>query len=101
VQIECSSYEEIFKRFDGPATFFYLDPPYWARKLYRYNFETADFQKLEERLHDLRGKFVLSLNDTPEVCALFNRFVIRKIELAYSAQKHAGRKYGEVLITNF
>ena len=69
VQIECSSYEEIFKRFDRPATLFYLDPPYWARKLYRYNFETADFQKLEECLRNLHGKFVLSLNDTPQVRA--------------------------------
>jgi DNA adenine methylase len=101
VQIECLPYEEILKRFDRPATLFYLDPPYFGRKLYRYNFTTGDFEKLAERLRDLQGKFVLSLNDTPEVRALFRHFVIRKVELAYSAQKHAGRTYGEVLITNF
>ena len=101
VQIECLPYEEILKRFDRPTTLFYLDPPYYARKLYRYNFTTADFETFEKRLRDLHGKFVLSLNDTPEVRALFHRFTIRDVELAYSAQKHAGRKYGEVLITNF
>lgn len=101
VQIECLSYEEILKRFDRPTTLFYLDPPYFARKLYRYNFTTADFEKFEERLRDLHGKFVLSLNDTPEVRILFHRFTIRDVELAYSAQKQAGRKYGELLITNF
>jgi DNA adenine methylase len=101
VQIECLPYDEILKRFDRPTTLFYLDPPYYARKLYRYNFTNADFEQLEERLRDLRGKFVLSLNDTPEVRALFRHFTIQDIELSYSAQKHAGRKYGEVFITNF
>src|SRR5271157_1867297 len=101
VQIECLPYEEILKRFDRAATLFYLDPPYWGRKLYRYNFEAEDFEKFEERLRDLQGKFVLSLNDTPEVRALFHRFTIRDVQLAYSAQKHSGRTYGEVIITNF
>jgi DNA adenine methylase len=101
VQIECLPYDEVLTRFDRPATLFYLDPPYFARKLYRYNFTTADFEKFEERLRNLQGKFVLSLNDTPEVRALFRHYVIREIKLSYSSQKHAGRKYGEVLITNF
>ena len=101
VQIECLPYEEILKRFDRSATLFYLDPPYFGRKLYRYNLTTADFEKLAERLRDLRGKFVMSLNDTPEVRAIFDRFAIRNVRLAYSAQKHAGRTYGEVFITNF
>ncbi len=101
VQIECLPYEEIVARFDRPATLFYLDPPYFGRKLYRHNFETADFEKLAERLRDVRGKFVLSLNDVPEVRALFRRFHIRQVEIAYTAQKKAGQMYREVLITNF
>jgi DNA adenine methylase len=101
VQIECLPYEEILKRFDRPETLFYLDPPYFGRKLYRYNFDTADFEKLAQGLGDVRGKFVLSLNDTPEVRDLFRHFAIRKVELTYSAQKHAGRTYREVFITNF
>jgi DNA adenine methylase len=101
VQIECASYDEILTRFDRPTTLFYLDPPYFGRKLYRYNFTTADFEKLAERLGKLRGKFVLSLNDVPEVRALFRRFHIRQVELHYTSQKHAGRRYREVLITNF
>jgi len=101
VQIECAPYEEIFAHYDRPATLFYLDPPYWGRKLYRYNFTTADFEKLEERLRKLRGKFVLSLNDVPEVRVLFHRFHIEGVELSYTAQKKSGRRYREVLITNF
>ncbi len=101
VQIECAPYEEILRRFDRPTTLFYLDPPYWGRKLYRHNFSEADFTKLAEQLRSIRGKFVLSLNDVPEVRALFGRFRIQGLELHYTSQKAAGRRYKEVMITNF
>ncbi len=101
VQLECAPYEEILRRFDRPTTLFYLDPPYWGRKLYRYNFSEADFGKLAGRLSTIRGTFVLSLNDVPEVRALFGRFRIQAVELHYTSQKAAGRRYKEVLITNF
>jgi DNA adenine methylase len=101
VQLECAPYEEILRRFDRPTTLFYLDPPYWGRNLYRYNFGEADFEKLAEWLGNIRGKFILSLNDVPEVRALFGRFRIEQVELHYTSQKAAGRRYKEVLITNF
>lgn len=94
VQIECLPYEDILERFDRPSTLFFCDPPYFRKKLYRYNFEERDFAKL-------KGKFALSLNDVPEVRALFHRFQIRSVELPYTAQQSAGRRYREVLITNF
>ena len=101
VQIECLPYEGMLKKFDRPTTLFYLDPPYFGRKLYNYNLEPKEFAKLAERLRGLRGKFVLSLNDVPEVRALFRDFSIRKIDLHYTAQKVAGRRYKEVIITNY
>ncbi len=101
VQLECLPYEEILRRYDRPKTLFYLDPPYWGRKLYRFNFKEDDFRKLEERLRRVRGKFVLSLNDLPEVRKLFRRFSLRPIELHYTAQKTAGKRYRELLIANF
>lgn len=58
VQIESLPYEEILKRYDRPMTLFYLDPPYWGRSLYRYNFNGHDFETLEEWLRGLRGKFI-------------------------------------------
>jgi DNA adenine methylase len=100
-QLECLPYEEVLRRYDRPTTLFYLDPPYYGRKLYRYNFEPADFGKLAERLQTVRGKFILSLNDVPEVRALFIRFHIEEVQLSYSAQKVSGRRYPEVLIMNF
>jgi DNA adenine methylase len=100
VQIECLPYEEILKRYDRPTTLFYLDPPYYGISLYRYNLTEDDFALMAERLGKLRGKFVLSLNDIPEVRKLFRPFHIRSVVLPYTAQKSAGRRFREVLITN-
>jgi DNA adenine methylase len=101
VQLECLPYEEVLRRYDRPATLFYLDPPYFGRNLYHYNFAPADFKNLAERLRKLSGKFVLSPNDVPEVRTLFRRFHLHEVELSYTAQKLAGRRFREVLITNF
>jgi DNA adenine methylase len=101
VQIECLPYEEILKRFDRPRTLFYLDPPYFGRQLYRYNFDEADFRRLAERLRKISGKFILSLNDVPEVRELFAGFRIEAVKLHYTSQKAAGRRYQELLIANF
>jgi DNA adenine methylase len=101
VQIEQLPYEEILKRFDRKETLFYLDPPYFAKTLYKFNFKEDDFVVLAERLGRLEGKFVLSLNDVPEVRRIFKQFQFREVELAYTAQQTAGKRFHELLITNF
>lgn len=101
VQIESLPYEQILKRYDRPTTLFYLDPPYYDRKLYNHNFEREDFELLAERLGPLKGKFVLSLNDVPEVRTIFRKFKLKTIQLAYTAQQTAGKRFKELLITNF
>lgn len=101
VQIECLPYEQVLAKYDRPKTLFYLDPPYYARALYRHNLTHDEFVIMADRLKELKGKFVLSLNDMLEVRAIFKKFRIREISLAYTAQKIAGRRFREVLITNF
>jgi DNA adenine methylase len=101
VQIENLPYEEVLLRYDRPKTLFYLDPPYWGRKFYRFNFGEADFVQMEERLRKIKGKFVLSLNDVPEVRALFRKYQLRRIELHYTTQREAGKRYPELLIANY
>jgi DNA adenine methylase len=101
VQIESLPYEQILEKYDRPTTLFYLDPPYWGRKLYRFNFTNQNFTELERKLHGLKGKFVLSLDDHPEVRKLFRTWRIERTELAYTAQRRTGKRYGELLIMNF
>ena len=101
VQIESLPYELILEKYDRPATLFYLDPPYWRRKLYKFNFSDGDFGVLKERLGRVRGKFLLSLDDRFEVRKLFEQFPMRALELSYTAQQRSGSRYRELLIMNF
>ncbi len=100
-QIECLPYQKILKRTDRKETFVFLDPPYWNKQLYRFNFQEKDFVELEQILRKLKSKFILSLNDVPEVRRLFAHFHQKPISLSYTAANLAGRKYHELLITNF
>lgn len=73
VVIERLPFEEFIRRWDRPTTLFYLDPPYWGCEDY-YGpglFERADFERLAAGLQAIRGRFILSINDRPEIRALF------------------------------
>ena len=74
---------ECIRRYDSKGTLFYLDPPYWDIKGYKHNFEPHDFVRLLEALKGLKGKFILSINDTPEIRRLFGIFTIREITSRY------------------
>jgi DNA adenine methylase len=101
VQIESLPYEQVLQKYDRPTTVFYLDPPYWERKLYKFNFSEADFRSLEQRLRVLQGKFILSLDDRTEVRELLAGFRMQTVDLAYTAKRDTRARYKELLITNF
>ena len=101
VQLECLPYQEILRKYDRPFTFFYLDPPYWNRPYYKFNFEAKDYIELAERLTKLEGKFLLSLNDEPEIRRIFSGFTIKTFEMTYSSQRKVGKRYTELLIANY
>jgi len=100
-QLECSPYQEILRKYDRPDTFFYLDPPYFGLPYYKFNFKEADYVELAKLLNNLKGKFLLSLNDRPEVRELFKDFAISGLSLSYSAQMKTGLTFSEVLISNY
>jgi DNA adenine methylase len=101
VQLECLPYQEILRKYDRPSTFFYLDPPYFGLPYYKFNFNEQDYVELAVLLKGLKGKFLLSLNDKPEVREIFAEFNIRGLTFAYSSQRKTGKTYKEVLISNY
>lgn len=103
VMIENQGYGQCIKRYDRMHTFFYIDPPY-------YNCETdygegmfskADFQQLSDQLANIKGKFLLSLNDTPETRAIFGGFDIQTADTSYSTGAGGPKKVTELLIKNY
>jgi DNA adenine methylase len=101
VQIEQLPYQEILLKYDRPGTFFYLDPPYYDIRLYRHNLEHDDFVHMAGHLKVIKGKFLLSINDRPEVREIFSSFQIRPIAIVYSLHRSAGKHNTELLIRNY
>lgn len=87
VMIECLGYEKFIERYDRPMTLFYLDPPYFGHEndYGKGVFSREDFQNLAKILFRIKGRFILSLNDTPEVREIFSAFRIEEVETVYSA----------------
>ncbi|MBV9512314.1 MAG: DNA adenine methylase, partial [Caulobacteraceae bacterium] len=85
VVIERLPFAEFIRRYDRPGTLFFIDPPYWGNEG-DYGpglFSEADFEVLRGVLETLQGRFILTLNDRPEVRALFASFAIEPVTLAY------------------
>jgi len=104
VTIENLPYGDVLARYDRPHTFFYLDPPYYGMKVYRFNFEEADFTALARALSGIEGKFLMSLNDHPAVRRIFGAFRIQPVALKYSClqpDKGRDRARTELLIRNY
>lgn len=103
VIIECLGYYRFIEKYDRETTLFYLDPPYYNHEEdYGKNvFSKADFEKLAKLLSGLKGKFIMSLNDTPEVREIFKGFYIDSVQTKYSVGVGKAKKVGEVLIYNY
>ncbi len=100
VVIERLPWEQLLPRYDRPHALFYLDPPYWGceRDYGPGLFAREDFERMAEALAQLRGRFILSLNDRPEVRRTFARFDLAPVELAYGIAS-GQRAARELIIT--
>lgn len=101
VYVECLPYADIISRYDSAETFFYLDPPYWDCEAYygKGIFSREDFAKLAAQLAGIKGKFLLSLNDTPGVREVFKNFAIEAVQTKYTCSNGKNTTAGEVFIT--
>ncbi|KOF17794.1 hypothetical protein AC244_15500 [Ensifer adhaerens] len=87
-------------RYDRPGTLFYLDPPYFGSEddHGKALFGRDQFAALAERLRRLRGRFILSINDVPEIRKTFAGFALHEAELTYSVSAGRGTPAHELII---
>ncbi|MEM7073243.1 MAG: DNA adenine methylase [Pseudomonadota bacterium] len=103
VQIEKMEWNKLIERYDAVATLFYIDPPYMgSESCYGYGmFGRVDFERMAALLGSIKGRFILSLNDVPEVRKLFGRFHIKEVETTYQVAGMKNAKHvQELLISN-
>lgn len=102
VTIEQLPWAEFIARYDKADTLFYLDPPYWGgeRDYGEGLFDRADYAKMAGVLSRLKGRFILSINDVPEIRKAFAGFATRKVTVTYTlAGSNKAPRAGELIIT--
>ncbi len=107
VVIENKDCMKLIRQYDRPEGFFYCDPPYYNADQYYEAVSTNGFDHagLADALLGIKGKFLLSYNDCPEIRALYDRpgIVVEGISrLSNIAQRYEnGKQYPELLISNY
>jgi DNA adenine methylase len=93
-------YKTLLKH-DTPNTFFFFDPPYEkSDKLYS---ETEiDYRDMANKLKNLKGKFILTINDSPLIRDIFKDFEITPIDVMGRGKQGVGKGIRkELLIKNY
>lgn len=95
-------FKNVVKKYDSKNTFFYLDPPYENSKNL-YENETLPIKDVYDVLKKIKGKFLLSYNDSDEAKNLFKDFNIKYIYTTYANPIKGGsdRIKKEMNITNY
>lgn len=102
VVFENLDWAEIIQRYDGKNTLFYLDPPYFGNeKDYGSAFSRDQFANMAELLANIKGEFILSINDCKEIRELFDWAVLDEVRLSYTVSKDATAvKAAELIISS-
>lgn len=103
VTIERLPWADFIRRWDRAGTLFYLDPPYYgSEKDYGADmFGREEFAEMADLLGSIKGRFILSINDRPEIRTLFARFQIDQVDVRYMiAGNDKARAFSELIITN-
>lgn len=94
-------YKSVIKKYDSPSTFFFLDPPYESSgRLYKDG--AFNFAELNNVLEGIKGKFLLTLNDSRNIRNIFRNFKIMGIKIKGQGKIGVGvgtRK--ELIIKNY
>ena len=107
VMIENRDFETLIKQYDFEDAFFYCDPPYSQGCGYDVT-STKDFdhERLREVLGNIKGRFLLSYDDSPKIRELYKGFEMIEVERLNGINNRSdveNRKkiFRELLIANY
>lgn len=102
VIIHNEDYKNIILKYDSPTTLFFLDPPYENSDKRLYMTHIMDFKSMADLLKNIKGRFFMTINESPLIRELFKDFNIYERNLFYIIGNHAKRKNViELIITNY
>lgn len=107
VVIENKGFDHLITQYDRAGTLFYCDPPYYGAEKY-YDacdtaFDEAQHIKLNEVLRHIKGKCIVSYNDTEFIRGLYEGFNIDEVERMNNMTAWHGKSktYKELIIKNY
>ncbi|KAF0176441.1 MAG: DNA adenine methylase [Limisphaerales bacterium] len=102
VVVENLPYERCLQNYDSPNSFFFLDPPYVGGDIKAYSpWKQEDMVTLRTRLDRLQGRWLLTVNDSPDNRKLFGDCRVRPVttrNLRANKRTHADATFGELII---
>jgi DNA adenine methylase len=94
-------YKTVIRKYDNVNAFMYLDPPYESKKD-MYEEDNMDYEEMSNILKSVKGKFLMSINDSANVRSIFKDF--KKIKVVFEGgnnEKNIGKDRHELLIKNY
>ena len=107
VMIENRDFETLIKQYDFEDAFFYCDPPYSQGCGYDVTSTKGfDHERLREVLGNIKGRFLLSYDDSPKIRELYKGFEMIEVERLNGINNRSdveNRKkiFKELLIANY
>jgi DNA adenine methylase len=90
VVIESLPWDECIRRYDTPASLFFLDPPYWQTEGYGVPFPLEQYEAMANLLAGLKGRAILTINDHPDMRRIFDCFASRTVPIRYKIGGESG-----------
>ena len=81
--IEHLPWERIIQKYDRAETLFYCDPSYWQTEGYGVEFPFDNYLRMADYAKTIKGKMIISINDHPEIRAVFDGMFRREIDYQY------------------
>jgi DNA adenine methylase len=82
--IERLHWLDCLRRYDRPHSFMYLDPPYWQTEGYGVPFPFSEYEAMASALRTMKGKAIVSINDHPDIRAVFAGFHMESLDITYT-----------------
>ena len=95
-------YKKIISMYDSETSFFYLDPPYTTpmkdKDTGYIGGDDFDYDRLSEVLKKIKGKFLMSLNNSQYIKQTFKNFKIKEVRIPINREPKFRK---ELLISNY
>lgn len=101
VSVENLSYERMLRLYDAPGTLFFMDPPYYQSDASCYDgWNEAEMTQFAERVLQLKGDWIVTLDDSKLTRQLFKGWTITPIKTVNGARNRAQgtTTFGEIIV---